>query len=56
MRTLSRTLAGSHHTGTTAVAVNAVPAFAPTLRQGLCAAAVVLLPYVAMTGILLLNR
>jgi hypothetical protein len=40
----------------TSVAVRPVPAFAPSLRQGLCAAAIVLLPYLAMTGILLLNR
>ena len=32
-----------------------VAAFKPTLRQCVCAAAIVLLPYVAMAGILLLN-
>ena len=32
-----------------------VAPFKPTLRQCVCAAAIVLLPYAAMTGILLLN-
>ncbi|SIK68544.1 Uncharacterised protein [Mycobacteroides abscessus subsp. abscessus] len=41
---------------TTTLAARPVPAFAPSLRQGLCAAAIVLLPYLAMTAILLLNR
>lgn len=32
-----------------------VAAFKPTLRQCVCAAAIVLLPYAAMAAILLLN-
>ena len=54
-RALGRLLMTTANSPVMHAASTPVAAFKPTLRQCVCAAAIVLLPYAAMAGILLLN-